>query len=108
MDKDKLVLNVIKYCAERGEPPTKVCDAAGVGKNFLGHLQRGSIPSVEKVMDLAAYLGVTTSDLVGDTKKEPADKNVDELERSFEFLIKSLGPEERKKLAQAMIDKLNQ
>lgn len=108
MDKETLVLNIVKYCADRGEAPTKVCAAAGVGKDFLAHLRRGSSPSVEKVADLAAYLGVTTSDLVGDAKKEPADEKVGELERSFEFLISALGPEERKKLAQAMIDKLNQ
>lgn len=108
MDREFLIINIIKYCTARNQSPTKVCVEAGVGKDFIVNLRRGRIPSVEKVADLAAYLGVTTSDLVGDAKKEPADEKVDELERSFEFLIKSLGPEERKKLAQAMIDKLNQ
>lgn len=113
MDRQTLILNIIKRCEEIGEPPTAACTAAGVGKDFIGNLRKGQWPSVAKVADLAAYLGVTTSDLVGDArpaegaKKEPADR-VGELERSFEFLIKDLSPEARRELAQTMIGKLIQ
>lgn len=34
--------------------------------------RRGSIPSVEKVQLLARYLGVTTSELLGETSQAPA------------------------------------
>lgn len=34
--------------------------------NFIKNIETGSIPSVEKVQLLAAYLGVSTSDLLGE------------------------------------------
>ena len=72
MDKESLIANVKKYCAARNEKPTNACSAAGVGKSFVSDVARDKMPSVAKVADLAAYLGVSTSDLVGDAKT-PAD-----------------------------------
>lgn len=57
MDKDTLIQNIIKYCAERGEFPTNACRAAGVGTSFIPDIRRGRMPSVEKVANLAQYLG---------------------------------------------------
>ena len=72
MDKDIMISNIRKFCAARNVKPTVACIAAGVGKSFVSDLDRGINPSVAKVADLAAYLGVSTSDLVGDAKT-PAD-----------------------------------
>ena len=72
MDKDLLIQNVIHFCTLKKEYPTKACEAAGVGKSFVSDVRRGQVPSVEKVQMLADYLGVTTSQLLGEeTKKEP-------------------------------------
>lgn len=72
MDKESLIFNIQKYCAEKGEKPTVACVASGVGRNFVTDIKRGQMPSVAKVAVFAAYLGVSTSDLVGDAKT-PAD-----------------------------------
>lgn len=66
MDRDLLILNIGKFCEQRGEKVTNACKAAGVGTSFVPDIRRGQTPSVAKVADLAHYLGVTTSDLVGD------------------------------------------
>ncbi len=66
MDKDLLIQNIIRCCSDKGEPPTNACFNAGVGKSFIANMRKGQTPSVAKVAELAAYLGVTTSDLVGD------------------------------------------
>ena len=66
MDKDLLIQNIIKYCISKGEPPTNACFSAGVGRSFIANMRKGQTPSVAKIADLAAYLGVSTSDLVGD------------------------------------------
>ena len=66
MDKDLFILNVQRICKARGEYPTNACVAAGVGKSFISDIKRGQIPSIEKVSRLASYLGVTTSDLLGE------------------------------------------
>lgn len=68
MDKDLLILNIRKYCAARNLKPTIACTVAGVGRSFISDIDRGQMPSVAKVAALAAYLGVSTSDLVGDAR----------------------------------------
>jgi len=72
MDKDLLISNIRKYCAAKSIRPTIACSAAGVGRSFVSDIDRGQTPSVAKVAELAAYLGVSTSDLVGDAQT-PAD-----------------------------------
>lgn len=66
MDRELLIFNIRKYCAARNEKPTLACTAAGVGKSFISSIARGQTPSVAAVADLAAYLGVSASDLIGD------------------------------------------
>ena len=57
--------------------PTNACKESGVGSSFLSDIQRGQTPSVSKVQLLAQYLGVTTSDLLGEAQKSspPSEEN---------------------------------
>ena len=67
MDREFFVQNIKNYCALRGVKPTVACRESGAGPNLINQmLTRGSIPSVEKVQLLAQYLGVTTSELLGE------------------------------------------
>ena len=68
MDKEILIANIRKYCAARNVKPTAACVEAGVGKSYVSSIARGQTPSVASVAALAAYLGVSTSDLVGDAQ----------------------------------------
>ena len=75
MNKDVFVQNVKKYCALKGVKPTVACDESGAGKNLIGQLvNRDTVPSVERVQLLAQYLGVTTSDLLGEAQKSSPSK----------------------------------
>ena len=68
MNKEFFVQNVKKYCAVRGVKPTVACRESGAGVNFINKIMtQGSIPSVERVQLLAQYLGVSTSELLGET-----------------------------------------
>lgn len=74
MDTVKFVQNVKYYCAKRGVKPTNACRESGAGKSLIDQMERrGSIPSVEKVQMLAQYLGVTVSELLGETIGPPPD-----------------------------------
>lgn len=64
--------NVQHFCKLKGVKPTVACAYSGVSTSFLTNVKKGSTPSVDNVQKLAAYLGVTTSQLLGE--KEP-DKN---------------------------------
>ncbi len=66
MDKEVFVQNVKKLCLNKNIKPTNACKESGVGSSFLSDIQRGQTPSVAKVQLLAQYLGVTTSDLLGE------------------------------------------
>ena len=68
MDIGAFVKNVKYYCSAKGIKPTNACRESGAGKSLIDQMERrGSIPSVEKVHQLAQYLGVTTSELLGET-----------------------------------------
>ena len=67
MDLAILVQNIKRLCAIKGVKPTIACAESGAGKNIINQIEtRGSIPSVEKIQLLAQYLGVTTSELLGE------------------------------------------
>lgn len=67
MDKELFVQNIKNFCGIRGIKPTIACRESGAGPNLISQLARGTIPSVERVQLLAQYLGVTTSELLGET-----------------------------------------
>lgn len=67
MDAEIFVQNIKNCCELKGVKPTVACRESGVGSSFINNIEaRGSIPSVEKVQVLADYLGVTTSELLGE------------------------------------------
>lgn len=71
MDIEKFVQNVKFYCSAKGIKPTNACRESGAGKSLIDQMERrGSIPSVEKVQLLAQYLGVTVSELLGETQPQ--------------------------------------
>lgn len=100
MDIEKIVQNIQRICRERGTTPTAAGKESGAGKDFVSLMKtRGHLPSVEKMSTLAAYLGVTTSDLLGEDKPpgardSPAPDGLDELCRIY----RSLNDEGREKL----------
>ena len=68
MDKQIFVQNIKMYCQLRGVKPTIACRESGAGTDLINQLERrGNVPSVERVQLLAQYLGVTTSELLGET-----------------------------------------
>ena len=67
MDKDFFVQKVKFLCLQKGIKPTNACKESGVGGSFLSDINRGQVPSVAKVQMLAEYLGVTVSELLGET-----------------------------------------
>ena len=83
MDKERFVQNVKKLCLMKNIKPTNACKESGVGSSFLSDIQRGQTPSVAKVQLLAQYLGVTTSDLLGEQKESSPPSEEDRLLEVF-------------------------
>lgn len=103
MDKDVFVQNVKYFCTQKGVKPTTACAESGAGKDLLGQLlNRGTVPSIERVQLLAQYLGCTVSDLLGEEKQErPADsgeaqdKELTQAEQELLRLLRNI-PEDKK------------
>lgn len=53
-----------KVCDERGKSPSSVVLAAGMSKSNITEWKRGSYPTVDTVIRLAAQLGVSPRDLI--------------------------------------------
>lgn len=66
MNVEVFVQNVKLLCKLKGTTPTNACEESGAGRNFMDNIKKGSIPSVAKVQMLSDYLGVTTSELLGE------------------------------------------
>ena len=61
------VQNVELFCKKKGVTRTEACRESGAGERLIENTKRGSVPSVAKVQLLAQYLGVTVSELLGET-----------------------------------------
>lgn len=110
MDAQLFVQNIKYYCNLRDVKPTVACRESGVGSSFINNVERGQTPSVAKVQMLAEYLGVTTSDLLGE-KKEPTvqDDGLSEGEQALITLFRQLTPDQQEmvlRMVQAAADKL--
>lgn len=90
MDNEVFVQNIKNHCKRLGIPPTNACKNAGVGASFISDINRGQTPSVSKVQMLANYLGVTTSDLLGE-KKEPTTVSGDGQIEKLSALLREYG-----------------
>ncbi|MBM6665898.1 XRE family transcriptional regulator [Flavonifractor plautii] len=67
MDVMQIVENIQYYCDKKGVTPTVAGKESGAGKELVTNMKRkGTMPSVEKIRLLANYLGVTTSELLGE------------------------------------------
>lgn len=86
MDANVFVQNVKKYCAIKGVAPTVACRESGAGKSLMSQVAQGIVPSVAKVQLLAQYLGVTTSDLLGEAQKSSPPSEEDGLLTDYKAL----------------------
>ena len=110
MDATLFVQNIKKYCDLKGVKPTVACRESGVGTSFVSDINRGQTPSVAKVQLLANYLGITTSELLGE-KTEPTvdDDGLSDGEQALLNLFRQLTPEQQDmviRMVQAAADKL--
>lgn len=110
MDATTFVQNIKYHCAKKGIKPTNACKESGVGGSFINDIERGRTPSVTKVQMLADYLGVTTSELLGETKKPTVqDDGLTDAEQALMDLFRQLTPEQQDmviRMVQAAADKL--
>lgn len=82
--------NVKLFCKLKGITPTTACAECGVGTSFLPDVKRGRTPSVANVKKLAVYLGVTTSQLLGEADPQERKNSPDSISAAEAALNKEL------------------
>lgn len=80
MDVDIFVENLKRILKERGISPSRAGRESGAGQEFIRTMERQkSAPSYIKVQQMAKYLGMTTSELLGEKESDsPADPGIEE------------------------------
>ena len=73
----------VALCAQRGETPSRAALAAGVSKSAVSKWKRepDAVPSGTVLSKLAAYFGISASELLGESK--PAAPEVSEEDIKF-------------------------
>lgn len=100
--------NYTKLCREKGVSPTALTIALGFSNATATRWKKGATPNGSTLKKIADHFGITVSELLGETKKEPpaqddskeaalavlgdlveglTDEQVDEIRRYAEFLI---------------------
>ena len=102
MNPDSFVQNVKKHSKLRGVPPTTACSESGAGKNLLREVLNGKTPGIDRVEKLAAYLGCTVSELIGEQlppgreAAEPITVPEDPLIREIMERVADLTPDQKR------------
>lgn len=102
MNPEIFVQNIKNFCRLKGEAPTTACKNAGVGTSFIRDIEaRGQTPSVDRVEKLAAYLGCTVSELIGEQPPgreapEPVTAPEDPLIREIMARVHDLTPDQKR------------
>lgn len=86
-------------CVKKGVTPNKACLDMGLSRSVAAKWKNtGNNPRSDVLTKVAAYFGVTTSDLLGeDTKKDPA-QSAEPKTNEFINLYASLSPEQQAKV----------
>ena len=95
MDVNLFMQNVETLCKQAGTNPTTACTKSGAGRNLMGNLKKGIIPSVAKIQALAEYLGVTTSELLGEPEPPKIQAEIDAKSIEALKLFESLPPDKQ-------------
>lgn len=99
MNIEKIVQNIQRICREKGTNPTEAGRESGAGPNMVSIMKRrGSFPSIEKMSMLASYLGVTTSELLGEKQALLTVTDEERLDQELIERLCQLSPEELEKV----------
>ena len=67
MDFNRLQKVISDCCERKGVSARTAFVESGVGRSFYDNINKGSVPSVDKLQALAVYFGVSLDYLVGNT-----------------------------------------
>lgn len=91
-------------CNAKGITPAIACRESGAGESLIYNVNRGRIPAVDRFQLLAAYLGVTTSELLGETNAPTIVSGDSSPAERLLGLLENLNPEGQERLVETADD----
>lgn len=73
-NKEVLIENISSLSLKNQTSVNKALVDSGAGKDLIANLKKGQIPSIEKLMIIADYFGVSIDYLLGRTDKPEINK----------------------------------
>ena len=58
-------MSIEEKCIQAGFKKTKAAESCGIGKDFFSNMKKGSYPSLDKIILLADFLGISVDELIG-------------------------------------------
>lgn len=95
MDKEVFANNIVRYCKAKKINPSDLGKEVGLSSTFVSDIKRGRMPRINSVAQVADYLEVSISQLVGDPRVAPpgsviaelyAELNEEGQEKALEFV----------------------
>ena len=104
MDFNRLQKVISNCCERKGVSARTAFVESGVGRSFYDNINKGSVPSVDKLQALAVYFGVSLDYLVGNTDVPEVNRAEETPQMALARAIVALPPDKQEMISKLVAD----
>lgn len=104
MDFNRLQKVISDCCERKGVSARTAFNESGVGRSFYDNINKGSVPSVDKLQALAVYFGVSLDYLVGNTDVPEVNRAEETPQMALARAIVALPPDKQEMISKLIAD----
>ena len=104
MDFNRLQKVISDCCGRKGVSARTAFVESGVGRSFYDNINKGSVPSVDKLQALAVYFGVSLDYLVGNTDVPEVNRAEETPQMALARAIVALPPDKQEMISKLVAD----
>ena len=104
MDFNRLQKVISDCCERKGVSARTAFVESGVGRSFYDNINKGSVPSVDKLQALAVYFGVSLDYLVGNTDVPEVNRAEETPQIALARAIVALPPDKQEMISKLVAD----
>ena len=104
MDFNRLQKVISDCCERKGVSARTAFVESGVGRSFYDNINKGSVPSVDKLQALAVYFGVSLDYLVGNTDVPEVNRTEETPQMALARAIVALPPDKQEMISKLVAD----
>ena len=104
MDFNRLQKVMSDCCERKGVSARTAFVESGVGRSFYDNINKGSVPSVDKLQALAVYFGVSLDYLVGNTDVPEVNRAEETPQIALARAIVALPPDKQEMISKLVAD----